>query len=349
MHGEGVHSVDESLTWLRLRPVHDAFHLVVNAKTACTFGEIAEKETRDGAVKPAKRPSAATVSKNSTDSPAPFAPKPASSATALDPRLVIFVEKAGQFFARTIETMSSEDREALTAQAASAGTKTSATEDTAPVDLAQSFRNSCETLTAAAIHLPRLEQTFSSAWPATVRYMLPNNEPGSSTEQTWAPVIAWVVLRSFSSQGMSAALFDKLLLRSVLADIFSSLGMEGERVWQTAARVRILLSHPELPSEEIFCSDAFWSDPDVRWLTGVNESSGTTYFNKEQFEEMVCWTQIPALLEIAANNKPKTLTLEEVETSVAKLCSAAEEAGYKLDSLLTNLTEKRKLAPVEKA
>jgi glycosidase len=345
LHGEGVHSVDEALTWLRLRPVHDAFHQVVNAKAACTFGEMAEKETRSVAPKAGKKisPAIATpavATKNSTESPSADAPKPVSPASSPDPRLIAFVEKAEQFFARTIETISAEDREAMASQVTP--------EDTASTDPAQSFRNSCAALSAAAIHLPRLEQTFSSAWPATVRYMLPNNEPGISIEQTWAPVIAWIVLRSFSSQGMSAALFDKLLLRSVLADIFSSLGMEGERVWLTAARVRVLLSHPELPSEETFRSEVFWSDPDVRWLTGVNESSGTTYFNKEQFEEMVCWTQLPALLEIAANNKPKTLTLEEVEKSVAKLWSAAEEAGYKLDSLLANLTPDANMQPAGK-
>jgi hypothetical protein len=331
---------------------------VVNAKAACTFGEMAEKETRGFTPKAAKKiypaitsPAIAPptiASKSSTESPSLDAPKPASSSTTRDPRLIAFIEKAEQFFAKTIEVISAEDREALASQSASVSTETSATTDPIPVDQAQSFRKSCETLITAAIHLPRLEQTFSSAWPATVRYMLPNNEPGISIEQTWSPVIAWVVLRSFSAQGMSAELFDKLLLRSVLGDIFSSLGMEGERVWQTAARVRILLSHPELPSEKTFCSDAFWSDPDVRWLTGVNESSGTIYFNKEQFEEMVCWTQIPALLEIAANNKPKNLTLEEVEKSVAKLCSAAETSGFKLDKLLANLTEETKLQPTAK-
>jgi len=336
LHGEGVHSVDEALTWLRLRPVHEAFHQAVNAKTACCFGELAEKETRKRLNGTARKPSVI-----------PAAAKQDSLPTALDPHLVAFVEKAEQFFARAVDTMSAEDLDAM-ASGTTASTKAPADDGAAP-DLAQNFRTNCEGLTSAAVHLLRLEQSFSSAWPAAVRHMLPNTEPGVSTEHTWSPVIAWIVLRSFSPQGMSAALFDKLLLRSVLAETFSSLGIDGEGAWRTAARVRILLSHPELPSEDVWHSEAFWADLDVRWLTGVNESSGITYFNKEQFEEMICWTQIPALLQIAANNKTKTLTLEEVEQSVAKLCSAAEQSGYKLNTLIANLTQKSKLVPLEKA
>jgi hypothetical protein len=319
LHGEGVHSVDEAVARLRLRPVHDAFHQVVNARFACLFEDIAEKEIRrhiDGGKKP------------TTPIAPPKSPELQSNGAkqgSVDALLQPFLDQAANFFAKATETMPAEDREALIEQAAGE-------------DIAANFKTDCEALTCATIHLGRLEQSFSSVWPAVVRYMLPNSEPGTNVEQTWSPVIAWIVLRSFSARGMSTDLFDKLLLRSVLAETFSSLGLAGEGAWLAAARVRVLLSHPELPSEEVLTSETFWSDPEVRWLTGVNDSSGTTYFNKEQFEEMVCWTHLPGLIETTQLTKGRQSSLDEIETAVARLCTKAKQAGYKLDTFLASLT-----------
>ena len=43
LHGDGVYSLDEALSKLRLRPVHEAFHQVINAKSACSFAELSGK------------------------------------------------------------------------------------------------------------------------------------------------------------------------------------------------------------------------------------------------------------------------------------------------------------------
>jgi hypothetical protein len=212
----------------------------------------------------------------------------------------------------------------------------------APANAKDHYMKTCEAITAAALQLPRLEQAFSTAWPAVVRYMLPGNEPGTSSEHAWAPVLAWIVLRSFPTQDNWGALYDKLHLRSGLAEIFSSMGMEGEDTWQAAARVRVLLVHagvsPVLLTEPLMHSEAFWADPDVRWLTGVNISSGKTYFNKEQFEEMLSWTQLPALIKIAQQDADPSYALSEVEAAISKVCLAAGTARYDLDTYLSVLS-----------
>jgi len=146
-------------------------------------------------------------------------------------------------------------------------------------------------------------------------------------------VLAWIVLRSFPAPGIRASLFDKLQMRSALADIFSSMGMEGEKTWQAAAQVRILLWQEDTPSASMD-SDEFWADPDVRWLTGVNEASGKTYFNKEQFEELLSWLQLPALLEIAQQEADESRSIGELEDAVSSACRAAEDAGYDLGTLV---------------
>jgi hypothetical protein len=134
-------------------------------------------------------------------------------------------------------------------------------------------------------------------------------------------------------QGIRAALFDKLQLRSALAEAFSSMGIESEKTWRAAAQIRVLLSQADQPSIAVE-SGAFWSNPDVRWLAGVNESSGKTYVNKEQFEELVCWLQLPALLDIAHKDLSQTNSLREIEDIVSRACQAMNQAGYDLDKYL---------------
>jgi hypothetical protein len=138
------------------------------------------------------------------------------------------------------------------------------------------------------------------------------------------------VLRSLPWPSHSIELFDRLKLRAALAEAFAALGFEGDDAWRAAARVRILLHHA---GECDLRTPKPWSDPDVSWLTGVNESGGKTWFNKESFEEMLSWMQLPALLELVSG-KPTKLTLEGVEACVAASSKDAADAGYNLDKLL---------------
>ncbi|HLH34496.1 MAG TPA: alpha-amylase family glycosyl hydrolase [Alloacidobacterium sp.] len=338
LHGEGVYSVEEALIRLRLRPVHEALHQAINHNNVCSIAESAGKETRKYAAQPhAKLPEEKPVESLSSKSSEPaesliIQEDQKLSTTTLDPGLRNFLESSRQFFERAIESLSAEEQKELTVQTAETSAAHAATEGE-PADLKERFSSECEAWTSAAVRLPLLEQSFSTAWPASVRYMLPSSEPGISLERVWSPVLAWVVLHSFSDQGLNAALFDKLYLRAALAETFSSLGIEGEDAWRAAARVRILLSRPGPDSEPLIQSEAFWNDPDVRWLAGVNEASGVTYFNKEQFEELLSWTQLPALME-SARQSADSSSIEDIEAVVSKSCTAADDAGYKLQAYL---------------
>jgi hypothetical protein len=367
LHGEGVHSVDEALTKLRLRPLHEALHQTITVGGVHLFTEIGAELAAKNGSRIMKKPVAAA--QEETASPEiRFAGKaPAEQASsniarslsnrpAMNPRLQAFVEKSQLCFDRAFESLPAEDRDEMESLAVSQldearpdTAKGAAGEHHAPVSAKDHYRKTCEAMTAAAVRLPRLEQAFSTAWPAVVRYMLPGNEPGISSEHAWAPVLAWIVLRSFPAQGNWAALFDKLQLRSALAEIFSSMGMEGENTWQAAARVRALLVHESAPSEKtaepFMHSEMFWADPDVRWLTGVNIASGKTYFNKEQFEEMLSWVQLPALIEITQQDADQSHALGEVEADISKACRAATTAEYNLDTYLSLLSGKQAERP----
>lgn len=352
LHGEGVYNVEEALAKLRMRPVHEALHQVINANTVCLFAEIAGKDLRQRFAETGIKLS--TEAPNITNEPSKEASTEITegrvintsekklSTPTLDPRLHTFLEKSRLFFESVINTLSAEDQEAMALRLTTISdgvAKDSAARHATPLDLTLSFRKECEALSSAAIRLPRLERSFAIVWPAAVRYMLPSNEPGISIEQTWSPVLAWILLRSFPPHGMSASLFDRLQLRSALAELFSSLGMEGDKAWRAAAQVRLLLSHADLSSRSLIHSEAFWADPDVRWLTGVNEVSGTTYFNKELFDEMLSWVQLPTLLNVARQDGVMQFSINEIERSVSRACSAAEKAGYKLDRYLNLLNQ----------
>jgi hypothetical protein len=98
--------------------------------------------------------------------------------------------------------------------------------------------------------------------------------------------------------------------------------------------VRVLLAHGNLPAPVLACSRSFWGDPDVRWLGGVNESGGKTYFNQEATDELLAWMALPSLLAAAESAEP-TAELRRLEEVVAELSASAKASGYELERLLT--------------
>ena len=354
LHGLGVHSVDEALTKLRLRPLHEALHQAINTGQVHLFATIAGEPARNGAehlkhAMPASR-----------HTPSVYLPAETSeiadacvSLDTIDLRLRPFIEKCQLFFERTLEMLPDDDREqmrrAATAQSTARTTASTATGTPPPIAGSPEgvYWKACEALTIAALRLPCLERIFSTAWPHAVRYILPSEEPGSLLERTWPPVLAWITLRSLPAEGIRSEIFDKLQLRAALADIFSSMGVEDEKTWRMAARIRILLWQADTPLATIATKE-FWGDPDVRWLAGVNESDGKAWFNKELFEELLSWVQLPALMEIAMQNGGESESIHELEAAITRVCLAATKSGYNLDTYLKLLggdAEEKATAP----
>jgi hypothetical protein len=81
-------------------------------------------------------------------------------------------------------------------------------------------------------------------------------------------------------------------------------------------------------------SPALWHDPDVRWLTGVHEAQGHSYFSKESYEELLWWLQLPALRELAGEATPDRSAIAEISKTVREALTAAAAAGYRVDALL---------------
>ena len=214
----------------------------------------------------------------------------------------------------------------------------------------------------ALLRLPLAELQFADAWSREARAVLPSTSPVANAGWVWAPAIAYTLFaalgESLSLADPSApalAAFDQFGLRGVLAESFAAVEFVGEDTWRTAARVRLALlagirpSEPEPAgkhAEELLVSkssfaekeathgipEQIWQDGDARWLLGVNEHGGTTYFNKELHEQMLWWLTLPELLQITtqapAGVHQYPQELEVVASQIAFGLESAAQTGY---------------------
>ena len=296
----GVYSVDEALSQLRFRPLHESLRRALTSESLHAFVSLARKA--------AAKHEGAIFAENLLDAPAhPETPRqPAFKPVPMPP-----LDAGLQTFVNHARTFASIASGALGLPAPSPASVS----DTLPA------------LVLAAVSLPERVSALPREYQQALGKVFPKWLHDVQADHLWVPVLAWLTLQALPEQGLSAALFDELLLRPALAEAFSSVGLKGEDAWRAAARLRLLLNSRELrePLAAVH-TEAFWADPDVRWLTGLHENSGKQYFNREQFEELLCWLQLPALLAHAPVEPP----LRPIEHSAR----AAAKAGYSLESFL---------------
>ena len=296
----GVYSVDEALSQLRLRPLHEALRRALTNESLHAFVSLARKTAakHEGAVFAEDLLNAPTYAE-ATRQPA-FQPV---SVQPLDQGLQAFVDHARAFASVAYGALGSAAPSAV-----------------APSD-------KLPELVLAAVSLPERVAELPRGFEQALGKVFPNSLQDVHADHLWTPVLAWLTLQALPGQGLSAVLFDELLLRPAVAEAFSSVGLKGEDAWRAAARIRILLQCREWgePASAVQ-TEAFWADPDVRWLTGLHDNSGKQYFNREQFEELLCWLYLPAMLA--------HLPVELLSAPVEHSARAAAKAGYSLQSFL---------------
>ena len=204
--------------------------------------------------------------------------------------------------------------------------------------------------------LPQLESAFSAAWSAEARHILPSRSPRTHSSAIWAPALGWCLVRALADSqektgtGTGAKpvteaatdIFDRLRLRSALAESFAALGLEGEESWRAAARVRVALLPPPVPPT-LDPAAAWWGDPDVRWLTGLHQAEEEWYFRKEAYEELLWWAALPEMIGADAKSTSGLGKIRQIEEGIQAAFSAAKAAGYRLGSRPQSKTGK---APV---
>lgn len=93
-------------------------------------------------------------------------------------------------------------------------------------------------------------------------------------------------------------------------------------------------------------SQTLWNDPDIRWLAGVHEYLGKTYANKELFQEVAAWLQLPALIETAQQHSDAS-GFKEVETTLKETYEAMQRSGYNLQTYLSSPEDSLGASPEE--
>ncbi len=297
----GVYSVDEALSQLRLRPLHEALRQALTNESLHAFVSLARKAAaqREGAV----------FAKDLLGAPAQ--PRTKSTAAArpvesapLAPPLQHFVDHARAFGAVASDAL-----------------------EQAAAPMQASAMDTLPGLVAAAGSLPQRAAALPREFQQALGKVFPNPLEDVQADHLWSPVLAWLALQALPGQLLSAVHFDQLLLRPALAEAFSSVGLKGEDAWRAAARLRILVQSQQSDTPVAAVqTEAFWADPDVGWLTGLHENSGKLYFNREQFEELLCWLNLPALLAGAP--------AEPLFAASEHSARAAAKAGYTLESFL---------------
>ncbi len=345
LHGSGVYSVDEALAQLRLRPLHEALRWALNSESVKAFADAAPLlPSPDAALTTSKKvaqvPPKKILPRHASITAATHAlPEPAVETPATNPQLEEFASRVRNFHDKAIEL--SPDLatppavivpEIIAAPAAAHAapvgnlTKehpaTRATTEWLPLrELTEPKKQDPLTLATAALGLPDHVEALSGSLRTAARKVFPAVS-ADSADARWAPVLAWIAMHSFEAQPLPREAFSDLHLKPALAEIFSSVGITGDDAWRASARVRLLLGSPDVTSP------SFWQDPDVRWLSGFNESGGKTYFNKEQFEELIIWLSLPHLL--GAPSKVHT----------EALAKAASDAGFTLEPFLEGFRSK---------
>jgi len=92
---------------------------------------------------------------------------------------------------------------------------------------------------------------------------------------------------------------------------------------------------------------ALWSDPDVRWLTGVHDAGEYSYLVQEPFEELLWWLQMPVILQLASKTALVKADTHSFCSGIQESIAEAERAGYKLQTLLGNAEEEQEIVVPE--
>jgi len=93
-------------------------------------------------------------------------------------------------------------------------------------------------------------------------------------------------------------------------------------------------SQDSAEGEQVALAPGLWLDPDVRWLTGVHEAEGHFYLVREEYEELLWWLLLPALLRVAGEAAPARTEVMRMAATIGEALKTAEEAGYRVDVLL---------------
>jgi hypothetical protein len=324
LNGAGVHSLEEAIATLRLRPVHDALQQLISPANLNAFIEAAHfamplaaeeepittKEFPKTLNQVAKQVKAAPEN-NVAAVPEALATVEVTTPAAHQDAFAKFVSSGEDFYNKAAMFFPILD-------GAQSPTQNASQKSSPPFSYAHRLRETAALVTRSPFIKKELaaSSAISSFEPKAFRTQLPSSQ--------WGLVMIWIALKSLPEAVNRTAFFDELRLRSALAEMFSTVGIYGEDSWRAAARIRVLLAQQATLPETIG-SNQFWEDPDVQWLLGKSEAHGSTYFEKEKFEELLTWLQV---IDLTVLSEKEALDRNE---QLEYIFDLAKQAEYQID------------------
>jgi hypothetical protein len=215
LNGHGVPNLVEALVELELQPVHDALREELEPGLVRLISDLAEAPRTLAVAKPG----------------------------AMERERAEAVERAWALSERFVQIARNGYLARLAREGQPAGPEKPA--DLDKVGATQRNR------VRAAMHFPAVETAFAAPWPSAARRVLPSASPKFTATALWGPVLGWCAVQALAEYvaadgtGRTAQfaldLFDRLRLREPLARAFEALGLEGEKAWRAAARIKVLL------------------------------------------------------------------------------------------------------------
>ena len=300
LNGSGVPDLGDAISKLRLQPVYEALRRLLDPLLI------------DSAVEQSQHMEAKRTGKTkAAQSAVQSAANPLFEALAAE-----FANRARSFYAAVVTRGELGDEQPVTSD---------------------EFTRGCVEALTGLVVLPSLEARFAHSWPATARMVLPSRNPSSTVLPIWATALAYGVLASFRRKGL--AIFDALQLRSFIAELLQTMGLGGEGCWRAAARVRLLLQQGSSRTSEASVpgpSAELWKDAEFRWLAGVNESEGVSWFNQESLEELIWWGCLPELMDSLRKGPVADTEIARISEQLQGRSDAAARAGYRVDQYIAD-------------
>jgi len=296
LHGSGVYSLDEALSKLKIRPLLETLQQAISTNTIESFATLSDRPSQVSTetIKRLQGDEIVTNKKN------PNALPDRSQAVS---RLIDFIDCAVRFSCQIRELFAIDHHMASQTPEGTASDQ---------------HRKQLTKCVDASLELPVLLSELPELLFKSASAVLPCRKSKTPPHLTWGPVLAWLILQNLEPGIHPFEVFEKFNLRWALAETFAAAGLEGEAAWKAAAQIRILAKFFGKTADETFRLEAFWTDPDVRWLIGVNNAGGIEYVNQERLEETLIWTYLPELLHEASLSTPR-LTLDLVTRFVNRV------------------------------
>ena len=301
--GRGVSSLADAIHELQLKPVHDSLRWVLDPSVS------------ESLAKPVEKPTA--VAADSADS---------DKLSQLADRARAFLEQARHF---------------VDADGGEITGLTPAPKWKGDVESAlKLFKEQME----GARRISKLAEAFPEDLVGEANKVLPFASDNDKNAAVWETIVSWAAMYALGAyldpanpDRSGAMLMDALRLRVPMAEIFESLGLEGDDRWRAAARIRALLAHRAwAPGEKPKTTIAPFSwlhDPDVAWLIGVHSYESVRYFNKELFEQLLWWMALPALVKLGQQPTADPKRIEALEKQIEVRMRAAAESKFQVESL----------------